>query len=65
MHRSAGTQPTPVELFPRRGTSHTDQQFLMAALEYSDPYDELLHRAALRMFQEELDWVREWKGIEV
>ena len=61
----AGTVATHVELFPMRSSSSIDKAFLMEHLTYDDPYDTLLHQRARQIFQEEIDFVKQWKGIEL
>ena len=64
-HFIAGTVATHVELFPMRSSSSIDKAFLMEHLTYDDPYDTLLHQRARQIFQEEIDFVKQWKGIEL
>ena len=64
-HFIAGTVATHVELFPMRSSSSIDKAFLMEHLAYDDPYDTLLHQRARQIFQEEIDFVKQWKGIEL
>jgi hypothetical protein len=54
-----------VELFPRRSTHGADSAFLMEVLEYEDPYDSLLYQRAQEIFEEEIAFVKQWKGIEI
>ena len=65
LHYIAGTVATHVELFPMRSSSSIDKAFLMEHLTYDDPYDTLLHQRARQIFQEEIDFVKQWKGIEL
>ena len=60
-----GTVPTPVELLPRRTTGGKDHDYLHEHLQYDDPYDSKLYAAAQQMFQEEIAFVKQWKGVEI
>lgn len=60
-----GTVPTPVELFRQRSTTGNDSAYLMEHLSYEDPYDTLLYQQASRIFEEELAYVKQWKGLDL
>lgn len=52
-------------MFPQRSTNAIDKAFLMKHLVFDDPYDTLLHQAAQKMFQEQLDYVMQWKNVAI
>lgn len=37
----------------------------MEHVRFEDPYDSLLYTAAQRIFQEEVDFVKKWKNVDV
>lgn len=60
-----GTVPTPVELFRQRSTNHDIAEYIKQQLPYHDAYDSLLYERALKIFQEEVEYVQHWRGIRV
>jgi hypothetical protein len=60
-----GTEPTDVELFPRRSNNHDDEMYLMEHVRFEDPYDTLLYAEAKKIFQEEIDFVKKWKNVTI
>lgn len=61
----SGTMPTPVELYPQRSTSVADKAYLIEHLEYNDPYDTHLYAMARKIFQEEIDFIKQWKNVSL
>jgi energy-coupling factor transporter transmembrane protein EcfT len=59
------TEPTAVELFPRRSNNHDDEVYLMEHVRFEDPYDSLLYAEAKKIFQEEIDFVKKWKNVTI
>lgn len=66
---NVSTVPTAVELFPQRVTSTKSQYSYLAdhfdELNYKDPNDEALYETAKQIFEEEIAYVKRWKGIDI
>lgn len=63
------TVPTDVELFPQRVKStHPYYKYISAhfdEIQYSDPIDSGLYEIAKQIFEEEIAYVKRWKGIDL
>ena len=54
-----------MELIPHRQTNHNVAAYLLEHLQFDDPYDSRLHEAAKQMFQEQLEYVKLTKNMEI
>jgi len=56
--------PSPVELFPQR-TTHEHKEYLMNHLNYTDPYDTELYEKASIIFEEQIAYAKQRRGIVI